>query len=403
MLPLVAAMLAATPAPLPDPLVMADGRRVTTRAEWEATRKPELKEQFERLMYGHYPKVKPAIVAKVVYEDKAALGGKATLHEVALTVAPGTPPVYWLIVTPNGAAGPVPMFIGLNFTGNHTLTADPKVHLPEGWMAAARPGVTNSRATDAGRNTSTSWPLADIVGRGFGLATAYYGDIIPDNPSERGGLSNLLRPVLDGTLDPAGTGAVMAWAWGLHRGVDYLLTLPEVDAKRIIAVGHSRLGKTAIVAAAFDDRIAGVIPSQAGCGGTAPSRRTNPKGEPVDRINKSFPHWFCDNFKAFGADATKLPFDQNGLVALCAPRPVLFSNATDDQWADPAGQFEVLKAAAPVYALYGVKDAAAAAADYPAENLRVGGKLGFWVRPGKHSMTAADWGAYLDWAAAEVT
>src|SRR5205085_5634423 len=141
------------------------------------------------------------------------------------------------------------------------------------------------------------------------------------------------------------------WAWGCHRAVDYLLTDKGIDGKRLAVVGHSRLGKTALLAGAFDDRIAVVIPHQSGCGGAGPSRTKNPKAETVKRINTSFPHWFCDNFKQFNDDPSKLPFDQHGLVALVAPRPVLFSNAVEDQWANPDGQFDVLKAADPVYRL----------------------------------------------------
>src|SRR5205823_7084020 len=107
------------------------------------------------------------------------------------------------------------------------------------------------------------------------------------------------------------TATIMSWAWGIHRAVDYLVTDKSIDAKRIAVVGHSRLGKTALLAGAFDDRIAVVIPHQAGCGGTGPSRHADPKAETVARINKAFPHWFCDNFKMFNDDPSRLPFDQN--------------------------------------------------------------------------------------------
>ena len=126
-------------------------------------------------------------------------------------------------------------------------------------------------------------------------------------------------------------------------------------------MGHSRNGKTALLAAAFDERIALAIPHQAGCGGTAPSRVSpkmaealnngRPTAETVAVINKSFPHWFNAEFKKFNEQPEKLPFDQHCLVALMAPRPVLLSNAEQDQWANPGGQFDVLKAAEPAYRL----------------------------------------------------
>lgn len=352
----------------------------TTRQQWENGQRPKLRADFEREMYGHYP-AKTAVRAKVLYEDKAAFGGKATLREVALTCAPGAPPVHWLIAIPNGQK-PAAAFVGLNFGGNHTLLADEKVRVPDAWFRPSRPaGKRDSQAA--------TWPIETLVSKGFAVATAYCGEVIPDDPKQTGGLSGVLRPA------GSDTGTVIAWAWGIARGAEYVATLPGVDPKRVIAVGHSRLGKAALVAAAFDPALTAVVACQAGCGGSAPSRCDNPKAETVARINKQFPHWFCDNFKKYGDDPSKLPFDQHGLVALCAPKPVLVTAATGDQWANPPGQLAVLKAAGPVYGLYGFTDAPGA---YPAERERVGGRLAFWVRPGAHAMTGEDWAQYLDWA-----
>ena len=119
--------------------------------------------------------------------------------------------------------------------------------------------------------------------------------------------------------DLGGTATIMWWAWGLSRAVDYLATDPHVDGKRIAIVGHSRTGKAALVAGAFDDRIAMVIANQAGCGGSGPSRHNDRKAETVTIITKAFPHWFCGNFNKAGAATDELPFDQNALVARCAP------------------------------------------------------------------------------------
>jgi hypothetical protein len=189
----------------------------------------------------------------------------------------------------------------------------------------------------------------------------------------------------------------MWWAWGIHRAVDYLATDPRIDAKRIAVVGHSRLGKTALLAGAFDERIALVIPNQAGCGGSAPSRHDDERAETVARITSSFPHWFCGNFAKFGDDPSRLPFDQNCLVALCAPRPVLFTNAAEDLWANPSGQFEVLRAATPAYELLGVEGLAADRMPQPGDPL-IASRLGYWIRPGEHAMTLADWKIYMDFA-----
>jgi hypothetical protein len=179
--------------------------------------------------------------------------------------------------------------------------------------------------------------------------------------------------------------------------VDYLMTDSAVDHKRIAAVGHSRNGKAALLAAAFDDRIAIAFPHQAGCGGTAPSR--GKVGESVKAINDRFPHWFNAQFKQFNDQPDQLPMDQNCLAALCGPRPVLFSNAQEDQWANPSGQFDVLKAADPVYRFLGVEGISEA--QMPPLNQLVGDRLGFYIRPGKHSMTADDWKIFLQFADAQ--
>jgi (4-O-methyl)-D-glucuronate---lignin esterase len=222
------------------------------------------------------------------------------------------------------------------------------------------------------------------------VATFYNGDVDPDRKDAREGM----RPWLE--QKGVKTSTIMAWAWGIHRVVDYLVQQKEINSREIAVVGHSRLGKTALVAAAFDDRIALAIPHQAGCGGTAPSRCHNPKAETVARINSSFPHWFNDTFKKFNDDTDRLPFDQNGLVALCAPRPVLFTNAMDDQWANPEGQFEILNSAGSVYRFVG--SGGLDADKMPEPGKLINSNLGYYIRPGKHSMTREDWKIFLDFA-----
>jgi hypothetical protein len=179
--------------------------------------------------------------------------------------------------------------------------------------------------------------------------------------------------------------------------VDYLVTEPSLDPHRIAALGHSRNGKTALLAAAFDERIAIAFPHQAGCGGSAPSRGKT--GESVKAINDRFPHWFNAQFKKFNDAPERLPFDQNCLVALCAPRAVLFSAAEGDQWANPAGQFQVLQAADPVYRFLGTEGLAAK--EFPPPRQLVDSRLGYYVREGKHSMGPDDWTVFMNFADAQ--
>jgi hypothetical protein len=371
---------------LPDPLVMLDGTKVATKEQWTEKRRPELKALFQHYMYGMLPSVRLKSV-ELKHSDPNALDGKATVREFNLNSELNYG-FRLLVVTPNGRKGPVPCFVGPNFGGNHSVLADPKIALPTGWMYPNRKGVKDNKATEESRGSEKDvWNVDLAIDRGYAVATFYAGEIDPDRADIRGGM----RPGLPRDLD---TATIACWAWGVSRAVDHLEKLPEIDAKRIIAVGHSRLGKTVLLAAAFDGRIAAVIPHQAGCGGTAPSRGT--VGESVKQINDRFPHWFNARFKAFNADPTRLPFDQNGLVALCAPRPVLFSNAQEDQWANPNGQFDVLKAADPVYRFLGA--GGLDAKEVPPHGKVSPGTLGYFIRPGKHSMTREDWQAFLDFA-----
>ncbi len=398
-LSLFGALLVTSPllaADFPDPLLMTDGTKVSSKEDWLEKRKPELKELFQKHMYGRYPDVRAKISAKVLHEDEKAFGGAGTLREVELSVGiKDCPPMYLLMAFPNERpkAGS-PLFIGMNFSGNHTLTPDDKIRIPTAWMYDNGPGVKKNRATDEGRGKAAKvWPLEQIVKAGYGVVTFYSGDVDPDTKDERGGMRPYITPVAAGKQAPDFPATIMCWAWGIHRAVDYLVTQPEFSAKRIAAVGHSRLGKTVLLAAAFDERIAVAFPHQAGCGGTAPSRTDDPKAESVKRINASFPHWFSSSFQDFGADPSKIPFDQHSLLALCAPRPVLYSNATEDQWANPTGQFEMMKLATPVYKLLGIDGLGAT--EFPATGKLLDSRLGYWIREGKHEMNAEDWKVFV--------
>jgi hypothetical protein len=373
---------------LPDPLVMQNGEKVRTKEQWINERRPELKQLFQHYMYGYFPAA-PKVTAKVERVDPKALGGKATLKEITLSLGgPNVPKLHVLLVVPNHRTKPAPVFVGLNFTGNHTVLNDPMIHLPEAWLRGSKSG----KATDKQRGTAIdTWALEQTIDRGYAVATCYYGDIVPDDPKRR---DEGIQPHFKSKDAGHEWGAVAAWAWGLERIIDYLVTDPDLDARRIIVVGHSRLGKTALLAGAFDDRIAVVMPHQAGQGGSAPSRGT--VGESVKRINTAFPHWFNAAYKQFNDHPERLPFDQNALVALCAPRPVLFTNAVEDTWANPEGQFQVLRAADPVYRFLGVEGIDARA--MPKVGTLVDSRLGYWIRDGKHSMTPEDWRVFADFA-----
>jgi hypothetical protein len=368
---------------LPDALVLANGERVTDARTWTKKRRPEIVALFETQMYGKAPGRPPGLSFKVTRIVQDAVGGKATRKHVTVFFngKPDGPRMDLLVYVPNAIKGPRPAFLGLNFDGNHTVDPDPALEV--------------AKSKKARGSSASRWPLQMILDRGYAVATAWYFDIDPDTDD---GFQNGVHPLSykPGQTRPAADewGSIAAWAWGLSRALDYLETDPDIDAKRVAVVGHSRLGKAAVWAGAKDERFALVISNDSGEGGVALSRRRF--GETVARINTSFPHWFCANYKKYSDKEDDLPFDQHMLVSLIAPRPVLVCSAQDDLWADPRGEFLAAKGADPVYKLLGKEGLGVA--EMPATNQLVGNTVGYHIRPGKHDVTTVDWDAFMTFA-----
>jgi len=388
------------PYTLPDPLVANDGSKVTTAEQWKTSRRAEVLKLFEQHVYGRRPGKLAETKFEVKSVERGVLGGKAVRKQITLHLLGVTQPekLHVLMYLPADATTPVPVFVGYNFNGNHTIHADPGIDLATGWMHEANgPGVENHRATEAGRGTSASrWAVDDILGRGYGLVTAYYGDLEPDHAE---GWKTGIRAKLDADQHgrPLALGdwsAISAWAWGLSRIMDYLETDDDVNTNQVAVMGHSRLGKTSLWAGATDERFAITISNNSGCGGAALSRRAF--GETVTRINTSFPHWFCQQHKAYNDNEAACPVDQHELIALMAPRPVYVASAAEDLWADPRGEFLGAKHAEPVFALFGKGGLGVDA--QPVVNTPVGDFIGYHVRTGKHDVTAYDWEQYLNFA-----
>ena len=382
------------PYTLPDPLRFEDGRPVADARAWTSARRPELLRLFEDHVYGRTPGGGPAPRYTVRATDRRAVGGQGTrTHvEIAFGEGSGQRVLDLLVYLPNGARGPVPVFLGLNFQGNHAVEDDPGIPLARSWIASSYRGVTGHRATAAARGGEAKrWPLALILGRGYGVATMYYGDLFPDHPA--GAAESVLA-----LFPPAGGddawGAIGAWAWGLSRALDYLETMPGVDARRVAVLGHSRLGKAALWAGAQDPRFAMVISNESGCGGAALSKRIF--GETVEAITSRFPHWFAPAFARYAGREAALPVDQHELIALIAPRPVYVASAAEDLWADPRGEFLGARHADPVYRLLGTEGLPAR--EMPAVDRPVHGTIGYHVRAGAHDLTEYDWRQYLDFA-----
>ena len=383
---------------LPELLKLSKGLKVKTVDEWERIRRPEIYELFSQYMYGHSPGKPDNMSFKVLSTDTSALHGKATRKQI--TVYFDTDTTYKmdiLLYLPGGRTRPAPVFVGLNFFGNQTISDDPGILISQRWMRANDDfGIVDHRATEASRGVRASrWPVEKILERGYGLATIYCGDLDPD-------FDDGFRNGIHGLYEQSGQernehswGTLSAWAWGLQRAMDYLETDNDVDRSKIAVMGHSRLGKAALWAGASDQRFALVISNDSGEGGAALTR--NEKGESLAEITNTFPHWFCSTYKSYAGRVDELPFDQHMLLALIAPRPLYVASAAEDLWADPEGEFLSAYYAGPVYKLYdrkglGVKKMPAI--DQPVQK----GSIGYHVRTGGHDVTVYDWEQWMNFA-----
>ncbi len=255
--------------------------------------------------------------------------------------------------------GPWPTIVGLNFDGNHTLAPHESIPIS--------PQLLSDSVLARGSRSQT-WPIEKINEAGWAVITAFVGDVEPDDVGRSSG------------------NAIARWAAGIRAMARQLENDSRFDRNRVVALGHSRLGKAALLATGADESLAGVVAIQSGCGGAAPSR-TN-VGETVRDITRTFPHWFAPSFSDYANAPESLPFDQHWLLALCASRPLLLCNASEDDWANPSGQHEMLRLAARVQGV-----------ELPLLRLgtTVGNELAHHFRLGKHEVLAEDWNEIFPW------
>lgn len=382
---------------LPDPLVFPGGKKVKTVRQWETKRKPQIFRMFEEQMFGKIPEGLDIKEYRLLEESDVTPYPNGRRKQVALVLKKGEKEllIQLLLYLPKGVAK-APVFLGYNFKGNHSVTPDKAVIISSSWARDdAASGITGNRFSEKSRGTEASrWSIQRMLDAGYGVAVMYYGDVDPDRDDFSDGVHPFCYSGDQKKPLPGEWGAIAAWSWGLSQALNYLETEPAVDAGKVIVFGHSRLGKTALWAGVTDPRFALVISNNSGCGGAALSKRIF--GETVKRINTSFPHWFCDNFKPYNDREQDLPFDQHELIALIAPRPVYIASALEDQWADPKGEYLGGYYASPVYHLYGKKGLESA--EQPPVGVPVMNQIGYHIRPGKHDVTDFDWEQYIRFA-----
>jgi hypothetical protein len=406
---------------LPDPLVMKNGRKVTSAALWRA-RRAEILEDFEREVYGRRPKVTP----KVTWEVKSTTNGmngevpvvtKELVGHVDNSAYPQvTVDIQLTLTTPQNATGPVPVI--MQFGGGFGPgrgrgapgAAGPAAATGTAPSSAAAPAgaAPNSAAAGGGRGPAGPTWQQQVLARGWGYAQIVPNSIQADNGGGlTAGIIGLVNKGQPRKMDD--WGSLSAWGWGASRALDYFETDKAVDARRVAIQGHSRYGKAALVTMALDERFATGYISSSGAGGAKLHRRKF--GEVIENVaGVTEYHWMAGNYLKYAGNWNALPVDSHELIALCAPRPVFLSAGRgaepkpdgttveiNDAWVDAKGSFLAAVGAGPVYRLLGRKDLGATEFP-PIDTTLIDGDLGFRQHTGGHTAEPT-WPTFLTFAA----
>ena len=380
---------------LEDPLTFTDGRKVTSPEMWPERRR-EILDIFQREMYGQMPP--PSKVYLDQLEEGYSIRKSAVRRQIRMRFSPDStgPKIDWLIILPRYAKGPVPAIVTLNYCGNHTVLPDKEILLPDYPLSE---GEVLERGVLSRTGGKTIYPVDMLLARGYAFVTACYEDVSPD-PLDPKDEDSAYTRIFDlwGPRDPSrtdNTTSLAAWAWALSRAVDMIEQIPELDASRILLTGSSRLGKAALLAAAFDERFAEVVINQTGGGGVPLSKRNF--GETVASEVETYPHWFCRAYKKYAGAERKMPFDQHMLLSCIAPRPLLIEGY-DNPWFDTRGEYLSLKAASPVWELLGKEGLPDVPWPDDFSTEAIGPVIGYVRRPGAHGISAQDWTWTLDFS-----
>ena len=335
-----------------------------TAEEWPAIRQKLVKMLLEQ-EYGVIPELPCTVEGKVIKEDHGFCAGKSVLKNVEITVTlPNGSFTYPCALSMPTAPGEHPLFVCINF---HPET--PARYLPS----------------------------EEICDRGYGVLSIYYNDVSVDKQdSFADGLAKLLRDAAAERSVEAGQrpGKIAVWAWAMSRALDWAIEQPGVCREHIACIGHSRLGKTALLCGMLDERFACAVSNDSGCSGAAITR--GKPGEHVEHITKNFPFWFCENYQQYIRNEDAMPFEQDWLLAAIAPRLLIVGSALEDEWAGPNHEYLSCASASKAWELldkpgFVHPDRLPEAGDVFHE-----GNVGYHLRTGKHYLGREDWNRYMD-------
>jgi hypothetical protein len=373
------------PYQLPPILVSAEGKPITTPEEWFNIRRPQIMALFGNLVYGVVPQPESPVrtTFEVVKKDEGYMGGKATRKDVRIKFenAKGSAEMQILVFTPNGVGKPAPAFLLHSFAGTRDDGHD--AH-PD------KPGFTRN-----------GLPLGEFFKRGFGFVVVPQSELVRHNEVEfLKGVHPLFYRAGQSFPKANEWGVIATVSWSASRAMDYLETDKHIDAKRIAAMGHSKMGKATLWTCAQDQRFALAILAQSGCGGAALWKRNF--GENMEKMVTRFPYWLCRNAAKFARNEDDLPVDQHMLLACLAPRPVYVASGAEDLWADPRGEYLSAYHASEVYRLLG-KTGLDTEASPPVDRVVASGHVGYHNRAGGHSVEMFDWLRFLEFAEGHFT